>query len=149
MLIASAALLSPWTDQAVEIEPFKTAINMGFERTWPYVAWAAACALSSVFVFRGYCRYVCPLGAALAVLGSVRLLNWIPRRAECGTPCQTCRHRCEYQAIKPTGKVDYRECFQCQDCVTIYQDSKQCLPLVRMHRKPQAVSTIVAAPART
>ncbi len=137
VVLASAVFLSPWTDQAVEVEPFKTAINMGFERAWPYAAWAAACALSSVFVFRGYCRYICPLGAALAVLGSVQLLNWIPRRAECGKPCQTCRHRCEYQAIKPTGKIDYRECFQCQDCVTIYQDKQQCLPLVRMHRKPQ------------
>ena len=133
-VMGNAALLSPWTDQVVEIEPFKTAINMHFERAWPYVGWAAACALSSIFIFRGYCRYVCPLGAALAVLGSVRLLNWIPRRAECGTPCQTCRHRCEYQAIEPTGKVDYRECFQCQDCVTIYQDTRQCLPLVRMNR---------------
>jgi NosR/NirI family transcriptional regulator, nitrous oxide reductase regulator len=133
-VIASAALLAPWTDQALEVEPFKTAINMGFERSWPYVAWAAACALSSVFIFRGYCRYICPLGAALAVLGSVRLLSWIPRRTECGTPCQTCRHRCEYQAIEPSGKVDYSECFQCQDCVSIYQDKQQCLPLVRMHR---------------
>jgi NosR/NirI family transcriptional regulator, nitrous oxide reductase regulator len=141
-MLACAVTLSPWTDQAVEIEPFKTAINMGFERAWPFVFWAGACALSSVFVFRGYCRYICPLGAALAVLDSVRLLSWIPRRAECGTPCQTCRHRCEYQAIKPTGKIDYRECFQCQDCVTIYQDPRQCLPLVRMHRKPQSKATI-------
>jgi NosR/NirI family transcriptional regulator, nitrous oxide reductase regulator len=137
VVIGSAALLTPWTDQVVEVEPFKTSINMGFNRAWPFVAWATACALSSVFIFRGYCRYICPLGAALAVLGIVRLANWIPRRAECGTPCQTCRHRCEYQAIKPTGKVDYSECFQCQDCVTIYQDTNQCLPLVRMHRRPR------------
>ncbi len=136
-VLTCAATLSPFTDQAVEVEPFKTAINMGFERTWPFVFWAAACALSSVFIFRGYCRYICPLGAALGLLGSVRLLNWIPRRAECGTPCQTCRYRCEYQTIKPSGQVDYRECFQCQDCVTVYQDTRQCLPLVRMHRRPQ------------
>jgi hypothetical protein len=35
----------------------------------------------SAFVYKGYCRYVCPLGAGLAVLGRVRLLNWLPRRA--------------------------------------------------------------------
>ena len=135
-LIGSALSLSPWTDQAVEVEPFKTAISMGFDRAWPFVAWALLCAASSVFVFRGYCRYVCPLGAALAVLGSVRLLDWIPRRPECGTPCQSCRYRCEYQAIAPTGKIDYRECFQCLDCVEIYQDPKRCLPLIRIAREP-------------
>ncbi len=140
VVIASAGLLTPWTDQVVEVEPFKTSINMGFARAWPYVVWAVACAMSSVFIFRGYCRYICPLGAALAVLGMVRLTNWIPRRSECGKPCQTCRHRCEYQAIKPTGQVDYRECFQCLDCVTIYQDTRQCLPLVRMDRKPAKAS---------
>ena len=81
-------------------------------------------------VFRGYCRYVCPLGAAFALLGRLRLWGWIPRRAECGTPCQTCRHRCEYEAIAPSGAVDYSECFQCLDCVQTHDDDHACLPLV-------------------
>ena len=124
----------PWADKIVEIEPFKTSISMGFQREWPYVAWAVACLGLSLLVFRGYCRYVCPLGAALAVMGKLRLWKWIPRRAECGTPCQTCRHGCSYQAIIPVGKIDYDECFQCLDCVTDYQDEKRCLPLIRDHR---------------
>jgi NosR/NirI family transcriptional regulator, nitrous oxide reductase regulator len=130
--IAIAVLFnSPWLDTFVEIEPFKTSISMGFQREWPYVAWAVACLGLSLFVFRGYCRYVCPLGAALAVMGHLRLWKWIPRRTECGTPCQTCRHGCGYQAIKPQGTIDYAECFQCLDCVTDYQDDKRCLPLIR------------------
>ncbi len=120
-----------WADQMVEVEPFKTSISMGFQREWPYVAWAVACLGLSVLVFRGYCRYICPLGAALAIMGKLRLWKWIPRRAECGTPCQTCRHGCGYQAITPTGKVDYDECFQCLDCVSDYQDDQRCLPLIR------------------
>jgi NosR/NirI family transcriptional regulator, nitrous oxide reductase regulator len=127
---------SPWVDAMVEVEPFKTSISMSFARDWPYVAWAVACLGLSVFVFRGYCRYICPLGAALAVLGRFRLWAWIPRRAECGTPCQTCRHGCGYQAITPVGKIDYTECFQCLDCVTDYQDDQRCLPLIR-ERKAQ------------
>ena len=92
----------------------------------------------SVFVFRGYCRYVCPLGAALALFGRLRLFAWIPRRAQCGTPCQSCRHRCQYEAIAPSGVVDYSECFQCLDCVEIYQDDKRCLPLVIDRKKTAA-----------
>jgi polyferredoxin len=122
---------SPWLDTIVEIEPFKTTISMGFQREWPYVAWAVVCLGLSLFVFRGYCRYVCPLGAALAVMGHLRLWKWLPRRAECGTPCQTCRHGCGYQAIKTQGTIDYAECFQCLDCVTDYQDEQRCLPLIR------------------
>ena len=130
-LLLAAIVASPWLDTMVEIEPFKTTISMGFQRSWPYVAWAVACLALSLLVYRGYCRYLCPLGAALALLGRVRLFNWIPRRQACGTPCQTCRFRCTYQAISPVGKVTYSECFQCLDCVSIYQDDKRCMPLIK------------------
>jgi NosR/NirI family transcriptional regulator, nitrous oxide reductase regulator len=131
-VLVSAVFALPASEHVIEVEPFKTAISLYFIRTWPYVFWAIACLALSVFVFRGYCRYICPLGAALAVFGKVRFFNWIPRKAECGTPCQTCRHSCNYQAIAPVGKVDYTECFQCLDCVQIEQDVKSCLPLIRL-----------------
>lgn len=136
LLLGSAAVASPWTDPLLEIEPFKTSISMMFQREWPYVVWALACLALGGFVYRGYCRYLCPLGAGLAVLGRLRLLNWIPRRAECGTPCQTCRHSCLYQAIAPAGKVDYVECFQCLDCVELHDNTARCLPLVRQRKYP-------------
>jgi polyferredoxin len=123
-----------FAELALEVEPFKTAISMYFERDWPYVAWAAFCLILSVVVYRGYCRYICPLGAALAAVNVLQRWSWIPRREACGTPCQTCRHRCEYQAIEKTGEVNYSECFQCLDCVSIYQDDQKCLPLIQ-HRK--------------
>lgn len=129
----------PWADSAIEIEPFKTAISAYFDREWPYVAWALACLSLSVLVYRGYCRYICPLGAALAATDVLRRWAWIPRRKECGTPCQSCRHRCEYQAIASVGKVDYSECFQCLDCVAIYQDDQRCLPLVQARKQGQRV----------
>ncbi len=137
-ILGAAMVSSEWTERSVEVEPFKTAISMSFVRSWPYVLWAVATIALSVFVYRGYCRYICPLGAAVAVLGSVRLFAWIPRRADCGKPCQTCRHRCEYQAIEPAGKVNYSECFQCLDCVEIHDSDKKCAPLI-IERKRQRV----------
>lgn len=131
LLCGGAAAGAGWTDAAVEVEPFKTAISQHFQREWPWVLWALACVAAGVLIHRGYCRYLCPLGAALAVAGRLRLWRWIPRRAECGTPCQTCRHRCGYQAITPAGAVQYDECFQCLDCVAIQQDARQCLPLLQ------------------
>ena len=120
---------------APEVEPFKTAISAYFVRDWPFVLWAVACLVLSLVVYRGYCRYICPLGAALASVNVLQRWGWIARRPECGSPCQTCRHRCEYQAIDPKGQVDYAECFQCLDCVSIYQDDQQCLPLIQERKK--------------
>ena len=129
---------------AIEVEPFKTAISLYFDREWPFVLWALSCLALSVFVYRGYCRYICPLGAALASLNFLQRWSWIPRRKECGTPCQSCRYKCEYQAIEDTGKVDYSECFQCLDCVSIYQDPKHCLPLIKQGRSSIAVIPVVS-----
>ncbi|MTV41797.1 4Fe-4S binding protein [Duganella radicis] len=125
-IVVSVFLPGQMTDKLVELEPFKTSITLGFARSWPYVVYAAAMLLASGVVYKFFCRYLCPFGAALALLGKIRLLNWIPRYAQCGTPCQTCRHRCDYQAIAPDGKVAYDECFQCMDCVAIYESDQKC-----------------------
>lgn len=117
-------------DKAIEIEPFKTAITTFFIREWYYVAYAVGLLLSSMVLFKGFCRYVCPLGAVMAIGGLLRGRKWIERRAECGSPCQLCKVKCSYGAIKKTGEVQYSECFQCLDCVTIYDDEKQCVPLI-------------------
>jgi len=126
LIITSVFIPGQWTDRLVELEPFKTSITLAFVRSWPFVLYAVALLLASTVVYKSYCRYLCPFGAALALLGRFRLLNWIPRYRECGAPCQTCRHRCDYQAIAPSGKVAYDECFQCLDCVAIYESEQKC-----------------------
>ena len=117
-------------DVAVEVEPFKTAVTTVFVREWYFVAYAALWLLLGLFVFRAFCRYVCPLGAFLAIAGWLRRRDWIPRRDACGTRCRLCATRCQYQAIAPDGRIEYDECFQCLDCVTIYHDAATCPPLL-------------------
>lgn len=144
---AAAAPQAAWLDKLLELEPFKTAITLAFVRSWPYVAYAAGLVLLSAFWFRAFCRYLCPLGAGLSLLGRARLLDWVPRRSECGQPCQTCRHRCAYQAIAPAGAIDYEECFQCLDCVAIHDNADQCAPL-RLERKRSNFIPIVREGAK-
>lgn len=122
-------------DTVAEIEPFKTAITVFFLREWYFVAYAALWLILGMVTFKGYCRYVCPLGAVMAIGGLLRGRDWIARRAECGSPCQLCRVRCNYGAIGKTGDIDYSECFQCLDCVTIHDDPHQCVPLVLTARR--------------
>ncbi len=136
LILVAVKAVPDFAEQAVKVEPFETAISFYFVRDWPYVAWAAACLAFGLFIYRGYCRYLCPLGAALACMGRLQRWSWLPRRKECGQPCQSCRHRCEYQAIANDGRIQYSECFQCLDCVSIYQDPQRCLPLIRAQKRP-------------
>ena len=146
-LVLLAALWSPHAgDVAVEIEPFKTAITLLFARSWPFALYAGAMVLAGVVVNKFFCRYLCPLGAWLAVLGRVRRFDWIARRVECGTPCQTCRHRCDYQAIDAGGRVDYQECFQCMDCVAIYRSDRLCAPRILQGKGRRMMVIAAVAP---
>ena len=134
-ILVAAAVSTPTADRLVEVEPFKTSITLYFVRSWPFVVYAVGLLVLNLFVYKGFCRYLCPLGASLALVGRLRMLDWIPRRAECGSPCQLCKVKCRYGAIEPTGKIDYPECFQCMDCVTIIHDPKQCVPQILAAKK--------------
>jgi len=129
-ILGSALLSTRITDMVVEIEPFKTAITLNFVRSWPFVVYALGLLTAGLIVFKPFCRYLCPLGAGLAVLGRFRLLDWIPRRPACGKPCQTCRFQCAYEAIAIDGEIQYTECFQCMECVVVYASDKRCAPLM-------------------
>jgi transcriptional regulator of nitric oxide reductase len=137
-IVGSVFVSTRLTDALVEAEPFKTAITLGFRRSWPFVLYAVLLLAASAFVYKAFCRYLCPFGAGLALFGRLRLFDWLPRRAECGQPCQTCRHRCDYGAIAPDGRVQYDECFQCMDCVVIYESDALCAPLI-LEKKRQRV----------
>ena len=129
-VIAAAAIPGAPAETVAEVEPFKTAVTLLFLRSAPFVLYAVGLLIAGLFVFKAFCRYLCPLGAAFALLGLLRRWNWLPRRVECGDPCQLCRAKCRYNAIAKSGAVVYRECFQCLDCVVIHNDARQCVPLV-------------------
>jgi NosR/NirI family nitrous oxide reductase transcriptional regulator len=138
-ILGSVFISADLTDKLVEAEPFKTAITLNFVRTWPFVLYAAGLLAASAVVYKFFCRYLCPFGAGLAVLGRIRLLDWLPRRQECGKPCQTCRHRCEYEAIRPDGGIRYEDCFQCMDCVVIHESNELCAPLILEKKRARVV----------
>lgn len=138
-ILGSVFVSAELTDKLLEAEPFKTAITLNFVRSWPFVLYAGGLLAASAVVYKFFCRYLCPFGAGLAILGRFRLLDWLPRRRECGKPCQTCRHRCEYEAIRPDGGIRYEDCFQCMDCVVIYQSDALCAPLILEKKRARVV----------
>ncbi|MEA2094384.1 MAG: 4Fe-4S binding protein, partial [Pseudomonadota bacterium] len=107
---------------AAEVEPFKTAIVLHFNREGVFLAYALALLVIGVFNRKFFCKYLCPLGAALAIPAPLRIFDWLRRRKECGRPCQICARQCEVQAIRPTGEINPNECHYCLDCQVTYWD---------------------------
>ncbi len=122
-------------EQFAEIEPFKTTFLLKFDREWPFIIYALLLLTINIFNRKFFCRYLCPLGAALSTSNSVRLFSWLRRRPECGQPCKTCAKECEIQAINPDGEINMRECHYCLDCQVTYFNEEKCPPLKKLARK--------------
>ena len=92
-------------------EPFGTI----FYQSQSILLWGillAFLAASSV-VSRFYCRYACPLGAALGV---VSLLSpWRIARVQQCQVCSVCEHACPTGAIRGPD-IDFKECVRCDVC---------------------------------
>ena len=123
-----------------EVEPFRTVFDLRFQREWPYVAWALALLAASAVNRKFFCKYLCPLGAALAVPAKLKIFDWLRRRKECGRPCQICARECEVRAIRATGEINPNECHYCLDCQVTYWSDRRCPALVerRLRRERAA-----------
>ncbi len=120
-------------ERAAEIEPFKSTFFVAiWTREWFFIAWWVALASLSLVMYRPFCRYVCPLGAGLAIPGSFRLSG--PYRRDFCSKCKICTKTCEPRAIRPDGSIDPRECLSCMECEANWRDDQVCPPLVKARR---------------
>jgi NosR/NirI family nitrous oxide reductase transcriptional regulator len=133
-----------WAEKLAEVEPFKTAIILKFAREWWFVLFALAVLLPGIFIERFYCRYLCPLGAALAIPGKMRMFSWLKRYKECGSPCQRCANECMVQSIHPEGNINVNECMYCLHCQVVYVDDHAC-PVVIQKRLKRERHTVHSA----
>lgn len=124
-------------ERLAEVEPFKTSITLFFVRSWPFVLYAVVLLGLGLFVHKFYCRYVCPLGAGLAILGKFHLFAWLKRIDACGQPCQHCKNHCEIGAIKRDGRIDYDECIQCLECIVILNNDDQCVATISARKRAE------------
>ena len=79
--------------------------------------------VASLFVRNLYCRFLCPLGAALGLLSKLTVFR-IKRWSECNT-CRICEKACEWGAIRGP-EIVMTECVRCDDCERLYADTKKC-----------------------
>lgn len=123
---------------AAEVEPFKTAISLRFLRAWPFVLFALALLFAGLFIERFFCRYLCPLGAGLALPAKLKVFDWLKRRPQCGRECRLCETKCTVGAIDAIGRINANECVLCLRCQVIMNDGTQCPVLKRRARSEAA-----------
>ncbi len=135
LLIAVGFIDSDMLDFSLEIEPFKTVISMKFLREWYFVSYAICLLIMGVFIERFFCRFICPLGAFMAIGGRLRIGNKLKRKEQCGSPCKLCAKECPINAINEKGQINMDECFYCLDCQSLYYNEHKCPPLVIQRKK--------------
>jgi NosR/NirI family nitrous oxide reductase transcriptional regulator len=87
---------------------------------------------ATVFVRNLYCRFLCPVGAALGLLSNLTVFR-IKRWSECNT-CKVCEKACEWGAIQGP-KISMTECVRCDDCERLYMDTAKCPHWLMLRRK--------------
>jgi NosR/NirI family transcriptional regulator, nitrous oxide reductase regulator len=119
------------------IEPFWL---FTFDATPVLWVLVAVLLVASIFVRNLYCRFLCPLGAALGLVSKATTVLPIKRWSEC-SQCALCEKTCEWGAIRKRQIVK-AECVRCDDCEILYDDKQRCPHwLLELKRKARAAAT--------
>ena len=129
-----------------------------YQGAWLIALVFGAALLLNFKVPRFYCRFICPLGALLGLVGHWALWRVGRREAQC-KGCQLCATRCE-GACDPFRHLRQSECVLCMNCLDTcrdgqmtYQTSRSAageVPLPDLSRRGvilSLVSGVVAVPA--
>jgi NosR/NirI family nitrous oxide reductase transcriptional regulator len=136
LLILGASFYSfMLSEYMTEVEPFRTFV-LKLNREWYFVLYFMILTVGSIVIYRAFCRYLCPLGAALAVPSLIRRVPLIKlKRYDFCSTCRICTRTCASRAIMSDGTIDSRECMDCLDCQVNYWDQDVCPVLIKRKRE--------------
>lgn len=120
-----------------EVEPFRTFV-LKLKREWFFDLYFVILTAGSVVVYRAFCRYLCPLGAGIAVPSFISKIPLVKmRRYDFCKTCRVCSRTCEPKAIDKTGSINSRECLGCLDCQGNFWDEDVCPVLIKRKRSAE------------
>lgn len=123
-------------------EPFWMFSRQGSVLMWSLLG---VLLVATIFVRNLYCRFLCPVGAFLAVISQVTTIFRIKRWAECKT-CKICEKTCEWGAIRGP-QIVRSECVRCDDCERLYHDQQRCVHHIVIRRKADVLAKQAATQA--
>lgn len=71
--------------------------------------------ISSVFIYRPFCKYLCPLGAFYGFFNKVSLFKMTVNEDKC-TECGLCIRKCK-MGVDVVKSINSYECIRCGDCL--------------------------------
>lgn len=89
---------------------------VGFLFDWKVLV-LAVILLTSMFVHRPFCLYICPLGAFYSVFNKFSFYQMKLDQKKC-VGCKKCEHSCP-MAVEVTKNINSSECIRCGKCKTV------------------------------
>ncbi len=86
--------------------------DLGIFFTWKFVI-LVGCILGSVFIFRFFCRFLCPLGAIYGIFNKFSVFGIRLEKSKC-VDCGLCHEKCKMDI----RHVADHECISCGECVS-------------------------------
>lgn len=128
------------SEYLTEVEPFRTFV-LKMNRQWYFNVYFLMLTLVSIVVYRAFCRYLCPLGGALALPALLQVVPVVrlKRYELCGT-CKICERQCPYNVIRPDGSINSAECLYCLDCQLNYWDERICPGLKKKKKEERSIA---------
>ena len=68
----------------------------------------------SIFIYRPFCKYICPLGAIYSVFNPISVFRYRVDREKC-IDCGACAKACKMQ-VDPVKNINHPECIRCGVC---------------------------------
>ena len=86
--------------------------------------------ISMIFIYRSFCRFICPLGAIYSFFNKISLVQIQVDEAKC-THCDVCTRQCRMD-VKCVGD---HECIMCGDCIGHCHADAICYKAPQIHTK--------------
>jgi polyferredoxin len=73
------------------------------------------CIAASIFIYRPFCKYICPLGAFYGLFQKVSLIRMRVDKEKC-VDCGICAKTCKMN-VDPHKTPNSNECIRCRECI--------------------------------
>lgn len=116
--------------------------------TWKFLL-LVSIVVASIFIFRMFCRFICPLGALYGLFNKISVFGVTVDNHKC-TNCGLCANKCKLD-IKTVGDA---ECINCGECISVCPTNairwkcfktKDDIPDTQTHQKAKLVTRIISA----
>lgn len=116
--------------------------------TWKFLL-LVSIVVASIFIFRMFCRFICPLGALYGLFNKISFFGVKVDTHKC-TNCGLCANKCKLD-IKTVGDI---ECINCGDCIDVCPTNairwkgfkaKDDIPNNPKHKKAKLITRIISA----